>query len=247
VGAYRLFIKCSGEAREGTPVVVLDAGHGDTSDTWDPVQPEVARFARVCSYDRAGTGKSDAAPKPRTSEDIVRDLHALLANAGIKPPYVLVGHSFGGLNARLYASRYPEEVVGMVLVDSSHEDQDDRALALMPPEVLKQAKPEDMVVPSPEGVDFKKSFAQVRAADWHSDIPLIVLTQGRRFNPEDYRVPSLAPKFQQLHMELQRDLARRSSRGRQIVAEKSGHYIQRDQPELVVDAIRQVVEEARTR
>ena len=86
---------------------------------------------------------------------------------------------------------------------------------------------------------------QVRAADWHGDIPLIVLTRGRRRSPGDYRVPSLAPRFQQLHVELQRDLARRSTKGRHVVAEKSGHYIHRDQPELVVEAIGQVLGRAK--
>jgi pimeloyl-ACP methyl ester carboxylesterase len=247
VGGYRLFINCSAGARKGTPVVILDAGHGNTSAAWDLVQPEVGHFARVCSYDRAGTGKSDAAPKPRTSQDIVRDPRALLANTGITAPYVLVGHSLGGLNARLFASQYPNEVVGMVLVESSHEDEDDRTLALMPPELLKQAKPEDMVMASPEGVDLRKSFAEARAAAWHGDIPLIVLTRGRSSDPEAYRVPSLAPKLEQLHVELQKELARRSSKGRQIIAAKSGHNIPHDQPALVAEAIRRVVDEASTK
>jgi pimeloyl-ACP methyl ester carboxylesterase len=88
------------------PVVVLDAGMGNASDTWSLVEPNVSKFARVCSYDRAGMGKSDRAPQPRTSQDMVDDLHNLLAKAGLNPPYVLVGHSFGGMNARLYASKF---------------------------------------------------------------------------------------------------------------------------------------------
>jgi pimeloyl-ACP methyl ester carboxylesterase len=110
---------------------------------------------------------------------------------------------------------------------------------------LKKAKPEDMIIRSAEDIDFNRSVAQIRAANWHSDIPLIVLTRGSAtFNPNDYAVPSLAPKFEQIRLELQKELVRCSSRGRQIIAEKSGHYIQRDQPELVIDAIRQVLEEA---
>jgi pimeloyl-ACP methyl ester carboxylesterase len=247
VGGRRLYIKCSGEARAGRPVVVMDAGMVSTSDGWSLVQPKAAQFARVCSYDRAGMGKSDRAPQPRTSQDIVNDLHNLLAQGGINPPYVLVGHSLGGMNARLYTSRYPNEVVGMVLVDSTHEDETERMVAFLPPETLKKAKPEDMVIQSPEGLDFKRSIAQVRAANWHGDIPLIVLTRGSAtFNPNDYAVPSLAPKFEQVRLELQQELVRRSSRGKQIIAEKSGHNIHRDQPELVIDAIRQVVEEAKS-
>lgn len=245
LGGRRLYLKCSGEARAGTPVVVLDAGMGSTSDAWSSVEPNVSQFARVCSYDRAGLGKSDRAPHPRTSQDIVNDLHNLLAKAGLNPPYVLVGHSFGGMNARLYASDYPKEVVGMVLVDSTHEDENDRMLAVMPPERLKKAKPEDMIVRGPEDIDLNSSVAQIRAANWRRDIPLLVLTRGSAtFNPNDYADPSLAPKFEEIRLELQKELVRRSSRGRQIIAEKSGHFIQRDQPELVIDAIRQVLEEA---
>ena len=122
VGGYRLHIHCLGPEGASGPTVVMDAGIGECSLGWGLVQPEIARFARVCTFDRAGLGWSDPAPTPRTSRQIVSDLHALLTNAGIKPPYVLVGHSFGGLNARLYTSQFPEEVAGMVLVDSAHED-----------------------------------------------------------------------------------------------------------------------------
>jgi len=239
----RLYIKCSGEPRTGLPVVIMDAGMGSTSAVWSLVEPGVSQFARVCSYDRAGLGKSDRAPQPHTSQDIVNDLHNLLAKTGINPPYVLVGHSLGGMNARLYASEYPKEVVGMVLVDSTHEDENDRMLAVLPPEILKKAKPEDMMIRSAEEIDFNGSVAQLRAANWHSDIPLVVLTRGSAsFNPNDYAVPSVAPKFEQIRLELQKELVGRSSRGKQIIAEKSGHYIQQDQPELVVDAIRQVMD-----
>jgi pimeloyl-ACP methyl ester carboxylesterase len=146
----------------------------------------------------------------------------------------------------LYAGKFAKDVVGMVLVDSTHEDESDRMLAALPPEILKKAKPEDMVVRSAEDIDFNKSVAQVRAANWHRDIPLVVLTRGSAtFNPNDYAVPSLAPKFEQLRLELQKELVGRSSKGRQIIAEKSGHFIQRDQPELVVEAIREVGEAAK--
>ena len=244
VGGRRLYIKCSGEARKGRPAVIMDAGLANTSDVWSLVEPKVAQFARVCSYDRAGVGKSDPAPQRHTSQDVVNDLHNLLAKAGISAPYVLVGHSFGGMNARLYASKYPNDVVGMVLVDSAHEDETERMIALLPPEMSKKAKPEDRVVQSAENIDFIGSIAEVRAANWRRDIPLIVLTRGSAtFNPNDYAVPSLAPKFEQIRLELQQELVRRSSRGKQIIAEKSGHNIHRDQPELVIDAIRQVLEE----
>jgi pimeloyl-ACP methyl ester carboxylesterase len=247
IGGRRLYIKCSGEARTGSPVVVMDSGMGNTSDVWSLVQPQVAQFAFVCSYDRAGMGKSDPAPKPRTSQDIVNDLHKILAQAGISSPILLVGHSLGGMNVRLYASKYTKEVVGMVLVDSTHEDETDRMIALLPEEKRKNAKAEDIVVQNSEGLDFSRSIEQVRESGCHSDIPLLVLTRGSAtLNPNDYAVPSLAPMFEQIRLEFLQELVRRSSRGKQIIAEKSGHNIHRDQPELVIDAIRQVFEEAKS-
>jgi len=115
--------------------VILDSGLGVPAAGWDLVLPEVAKFARVCSYDRAGYGWSSAGPMPRTSEQIAKELHALLAASGEKGPYVLVAHSFGGYNVRVYTSKYPADVAGLVLVDTSHEDQNQ----LMPPSLKKLA------------------------------------------------------------------------------------------------------------
>jgi pimeloyl-ACP methyl ester carboxylesterase len=120
VGGHRFMLNCSGA---GTPTVILEAGWGDVSIEWRTVQPEIAKFARVCSYDRAGYGGSDPGPMPRTSLQIATELHALLRNAGELPPYVLVGHSFGGYNVRVFNGLYPNEVAGMVLADATQEDQ----------------------------------------------------------------------------------------------------------------------------
>src|SRR5438445_4750230 len=120
IGGYRLHINCTGT---GSPTVILDAGLGGTSLDWSKVQPAVARFTRVCSYDRAGYGWSETEPGPRTSQQMVTELHLLLAHAQINGPYLLVGHSLGGLNMRLYAYHYPGEVAGMVLLDSTSEHQ----------------------------------------------------------------------------------------------------------------------------
>ncbi|HEX8148221.1 MAG TPA: alpha/beta fold hydrolase [Pyrinomonadaceae bacterium] len=252
VGGRRLHVHCSGVSAGGGPTVVLESGFGNSSSTWNRVQPEVAKFARVCSYDRAGLGGSDPAPAPRTVVALTEDLHALLLNGKVPGPYVLVGHSLGGILARLYASYYPAEVAGMVLVDSAHEDEADRGLALIPPDTLKQmlkgARPEDLVVRSPdESLDHCSLRGLMNALSWRGDIPLVVLTQGLPYRPEDYSNPSLAPRYYQLHLEMQRDLASRSPRGRQVMAEKSGHFIHQDQPELVINAIRQVVEEAKSK
>lgn len=128
-----LNINCSGQ---GSPTVIFDAGLGVPAVGWNFVQPQVAKFTRSCSYDRAGYGWSTSGPMPRTSDEIVKELHALLAAAGEKPPYILVGHSFAGLNIRLYSSAYPGEVAGMVLVDASHEDQNRK----MPAEIVAYSK-----------------------------------------------------------------------------------------------------------
>lgn len=119
-GGYRLKLNCTGV---GTPTVILEAGFGDLSVEWRTVQPEIAKFGRVCSYDRAGYGGSDPGPMPRTSALIATELHALLKNAGEQPPYVLVGHSFGGYNVRVFNGLYPNEVAGIVLADATQEDQ----------------------------------------------------------------------------------------------------------------------------
>lgn len=121
MGGYRLHLLEDGA---GIPAVVLDAGLGCGALDWGLVQPEVARTTRVCSYDRAGLGWSEVGPAGHPLGENVETLHALLAKAGVPPPYVLVGHSMGGLDMQLFAARYPWEVSGMVLVDSSHGRQD---------------------------------------------------------------------------------------------------------------------------
>jgi len=120
VGGYRLKINCMGT---GSPTVILESGLGDILTEWQGVQTEIATFTRVCSYDRAGYGSSNASPLPRTSSQISRELHTLLQNAGEHAPFLLVGHSFGGYNARVFNGQYPSEVAGLVLVDSPQEDQ----------------------------------------------------------------------------------------------------------------------------
>ncbi|HEX6261458.1 MAG TPA: alpha/beta hydrolase, partial [Actinomycetota bacterium] len=120
LGGYRLHLDCRGE---GSPAVILEAAIWDIGLTWARVQPQVARFTRVCSYDRAGLGRSERGPRPRTVHVMVEELRALLGAAGVPPPYVLVAHSFGALIAKLFAHRHPSEVAGIVLVDGAHEDQ----------------------------------------------------------------------------------------------------------------------------
>lgn len=126
VGGHRLHIRTLGE---GSPTVVFEAGGASWSLDWHPVQTEVAKFTATCSYDRAGFGWSDPGPRPRTSAQIVQELHTALDRAEIEKPFVLVGASFGGHTARLFAKHFPAEVAGVILLDARHEAINSR----MPP------------------------------------------------------------------------------------------------------------------
>jgi pimeloyl-ACP methyl ester carboxylesterase len=134
VGGHRLHLACTGE---GSPTVVFESGLAGISTDWANVQPRAAATTRACAYDRGGTGWSDDGPRPRDARRIAEELHALLANAGVSGPYVLVGHSFGGLYVRVFADLYPQEVAGMVLVDASHPDM----WARVPPELTTTLVP----------------------------------------------------------------------------------------------------------
>jgi pimeloyl-ACP methyl ester carboxylesterase len=210
--------------------------------TWGRVPSEVAKFAHVVTYDRAGLGRSDPGPTPRTSQQIVDELHALLTRADVPGPYVLVGHSFGGLNVQLYASQHPDQVAGIVLIDSSHEEQIDRIAALLTPEE-REAFYRKKQCQNYEKVDLLESAAQVRAAGLLPSVPCVVLTAGRC----DWSVDLPIAQLEQIRHDLQKDLARRIPASQHIIVEDSGHFIHCDRPDLVVAAIRTVVEEAQRR
>jgi pimeloyl-ACP methyl ester carboxylesterase len=133
VNGYKMHIYCAGGFDGGGPTVILESGLNDGWLSWYKVQPAIARFARVCSYDRAGVGWSDAQPGQPDSLNIALRLHTLLHNAGVKPPYILVGHSIAGIHVRVYQKMYPNDVVGIVLVDPSHPDEMNR----LPPQLMK--------------------------------------------------------------------------------------------------------------
>jgi pimeloyl-ACP methyl ester carboxylesterase len=236
-------------AETGTdgPTVVLESGLGDPAAPWSGLIPGIAAFARVVSYDRPNTeaSASDPAPIPRTGADVVADLNAMLEHAAIPGPYVLVGHSIGGIFVRLYASQYPDDVAGMVLVDASHEDQVERRKEFASPELLEAAA--QVTNSNAEGIDLDASFAQVKEARTASPLqpmPLIVLSAGQT-DPATYPEGWPLEEETQLHDELQQDLASLVPGGRLIVAEQSTHYIHQTRPDLVLDAIRQVVDAVR--
>jgi len=228
IGPRRLYAEWSGA---GTPVIVLDAGGlgaGCWTGAWNTLWNELADLALVCRYDRANTGRSDPAPLPRTSQEMVEDLRLLLRSAGFQPPYLLVGHSFGGLNMQLYARRFPSEVAGLVLVDSVHPDQIERFYT------FSQSAGESLLSETKDvlkGVDWEASAEQVRTAPPLTPMPLVVITRGRE-TPE-------APVWN----ELQADLAAQLSDSRQIIAQKSGHGIQLDEPQVVIAAIQEMVQQ----
>ena len=262
----------------------MDAGLGGSAMDWGFVQPEVAKFTRACSYDRAGMGYSDPGPQPRTSLRIVGELHTLLEHADLTGPLVLVGHSFGGYNVRLYAGQYRADVAGLVLVDASHEDQWERfAAAGLPSQpsawfrlfplaasagVMRAigrniGPPPDQLAPAvrdlaraatfrsagywaatSEMFNIQTSAAQLRQVDRRLSIPLVVVTAGV-LPPQPGQSAESAKKAMEIWQELQKDQARLSPRGWQLVATQSPHYVSLVQPGLIVTAIRSVVADAR--
>ncbi|HZG67761.1 MAG TPA: alpha/beta hydrolase, partial [Herpetosiphonaceae bacterium] len=137
MGGYRLHINCVGA---GSPTVVIDVGHGGWSASWSSwVQPEAARTTRVCTYDRAGMGWSEPGPLPRTAKHFARELHTLLHNAYVPGPYVLVGHSLGGLSVRVFAHAYANDVAGVVLIESMHPRQAKPSALATPPQTTAPA------------------------------------------------------------------------------------------------------------
>ena len=235
VGGRQLYLTCAGE---GGPTVVMEAGGRGNSGSWHLVQPSVARFTRVCAYDRASTGYSESALINDTAQQIADELHSLLAKAGIDGPYVLVGHSLGGHLVRTFANRYPDEVAGIVLVDTGHGDPVARFQAVLTPEEWQQARGlilhDDNGFILPGGLDLLGPDL--------GDIPLVVLTAGRR--GASPLPPDIAERLNQVHQDAQQELLSLSSNSTHVIAEESGHGIPMDQPDLVIEAIRQVVEEA---
>lgn len=286
IGGYRIHIHSMG--RDGGPSVVLDAGMGNIGLDWGMVQPEIAKFARVVSYDRAGTGWSEKGIRPRTSLQIVQELHTLLHKANIPGPYIIVGHSFGGANAQLFAATYPKEVMGVVLVDACHEEQEKR----LPPNpigeggfkspimaklattfgvtrVLMKMQGKSIAPPIPqhmwdahlalclttkhwnsmldESKAINESLAQLSQANRFilSKTPCIVVSAGRLPDLAAFGLnDSLRTYLHEMFViwgDLQKELVSKFENGRQIIAEKSDHMIPWHQPELIVQAVQELI------
>jgi pimeloyl-ACP methyl ester carboxylesterase len=187
VGDHELHIDCVGQ---GSPTVVLEAALGNASAHWVRVQQEVSEVTRVCAYDRAGMGWSEGGPEPRDAARVTGELHALLEGAGVEGPYVMVGHSFGGLYARAYAARYPDETAGVVLVDSSHLDQFER----LPdgPENYAQARRLFAVAPLFARLGVIRLFDLLPVP---AELPAPQRAQVEAFNPATKQVSTTADEF----------------------------------------------------
>jgi pimeloyl-ACP methyl ester carboxylesterase len=271
IGGYRMHIYCIGN---GEPTVILDSGLSDSWLSWHSVQPEVSQFTQVCSYDRAGLGWSDSSPRTRTSKVFAEELHTLLQHAEISPPYVLVGHSMGGYDVRMFASLYRQEVVGMVLVDATHPDvfenlpkikqlttdwcrslkwkeyetffgiarlrhscgnshEDSPAMRRTiecREDSVQETRAECLSVTG-------ESAAEVRATGELGNLPLVVLSEDPEKNNKEF-----VAAFERG----QAQLAGLSNRSEHVTAKNSGHQIQLERPDLVIQAVRNVIERLRS-
>lgn len=291
VVSHRLHMVCLGEKAAGRPTVILEAGVGGWSMHWRAFQRQVAPFSRVCAYDRAGLGWSEVGPPLRDGQQVAAQLHALLVGAGESPPYLLVGASRGGQYVRLYRDAFPEEVVGLVLVDAEPEDfraqsawarsvagQNGvvfpvlglltrmgvlrllggdpasapdlpclpRLAATLPAgeraaylAVEGQPKCFDTIVAEEAATDQRE--AQLRQVRPLGDLPLIVLARGTPPTPPGGTSAGQPDEVEQAWFALQQQLAGLSTRVTLVRATRSGHNIHLDQPELVLDAIHQLL------
>ena len=301
IGGYKLHLHCTGQ---GAPTVLFENGSADFSFIWDLVQPDVAKFTRACSYDRAGSAWSDPGPVPRSFNQINLELYTALQKAGVGGPYVLVGQSYGGFVVRAFAERYKSDVVGVVLVDAAHENERVliqgkavriRAIAKgatlpaprlelndgekkqyaelrqQPPQAgpeaveppLDKLPPEDqklylwaIVQPFlPISVGSELDSSQEVIAVWYAskklssvplgDMPLIVISRGEGGCPD---TPEVSGKqLDQERKEQQAELVHLSHNSKQVIAGHSGHNIHIEDPALVIQQIRDVVETVRNK
>ena len=269
VGGYKLHLQCAGPSLEqhsqnSSPTVVLDSGLVGSVLDWRRVIPEVARFTRVCAYDRGGYGWSNMSLQPRTPAGITTDLHALLEKSGERPPYILVGHSLGGLNMWAYASRYPADVAGIVLVDSAHPQQSfpfpwrERLQLLLlrwslpfglprwrgwcggGQEEISRLKAAITCQPRYQASYYEQRaampeyLAEARELTPLNSIPLILVSR------DPNRLESNASRESQWQ-NWQKDLSRISPDARLVIAKGSGHDIPGERPDLITKAIRDLL------
>ncbi len=269
VGGYRLHINCTGT---GSPTVIIEAGLGDWSLPWNAVQEEVAKTTRVCTYDRAGMGYSEASPLPRTAEKFAHELHTLLERANIAGPYVLIGHSLGGLTVRIFAHDYPTEVVGLVLIESMSRGHSAQSQMEIAPQTSYQpsafslpfflgrmglvrflAAPLGLIenLPAKTQPAYAAFAVTPRTAqEWVDEFVNVQVSLAQAdavtsFGDLPLIVVTAALNQQTDWQTMQTELLQLSSNSQQIVVENSGHNIHLDQPEAAVEAIVKMVSQLR--
>lgn len=280
IGGYKLHLVCTGA---GTPSVLLEAGVGDFSLVWNDIQHELSKSVRTCSYDRGGLGWSDPSPLPRDPNNEVAELHRLLERAHMPPPYILVGHSYGGDLVRVYANHFPEHVAGVVLVEASNEDKWSKIPGMLsvwegynkdcrsdiwrsrfgllrfrhhplpsyyPEEVRSIAEPfsymKNAVIANCEeyGALIGPGPSEVGSVRSIGSVPLTVISARKNIFEGSTGIPEREAGV--VWKELQSELQHLSSRSNQAIASQSGHYVQHDQPEIVVQQILEMVAKIRS-
>lgn len=270
VGGYHLHLNCTGT---GSPTVVIESGLGDWSASWSSwVQPEVAKATRVCTYDRAGAGWSESGSRPPTVEEFAKDLHTLLQNAGIPGPYVLVGHSLGGLTVRVFVHEYAADVAGVVLIESMSLRQAKPSATGTPPAATRSSGFSILTLPARIGLVRLLAGPLGLKSDFSPDVQpayTAFSVTPRAFQTgldesaglrEDFIQASAVNTFGDLPLivltsklntspkewqEWQTELLQLSSNSQQLFAEHSGHNIQIEQPEAAVAAIIQMIQQVR--
>lgn len=278
VGGYRLHANIQGK---GDFTVVFDSGVGGIATHWEKVQPEIAKYAVTISYDRAGLGWSETGKQPRSFEVMADELKLLLEAANVPAPYVLVGHSFGGVVARQFANAYPEQVAGIILVDSAHEEQFIKRFPVevreMAPKMIKSMKPmiwafasgipalllnkmpltpglskaaaeAERVVRLMSGKHMRTVLNEMDAIvhrppqplDTLRDVPLMVLSHGVA-QPAPNMSDEVNAAYEEVWQQMQRELAQISTNSQHVIVEGSGHDIQIERPQAVIDAVEQVM------